>query len=151
MCSVVTFRAGLSNAHGRPEPWWPGDLGKDRSQWPGAGREAEESRPALAPGSRRQQEPCCPGGRYRTRAGRCLRAGSLHDQPSSGQGTGAGVPAGPEGSASCTPSAWQLCLCLGWLRQPSRSCRLLGTRGPFCLYSSGILGFPQTVTQSPVQ
>lgn len=26
-----------------------------------------------------------------------------------------------------------------------------GDPGPFCLYSSGVLGFPHTVTQAPVQ
>lgn len=61
MRSVVTFGAGLSNAHGCPEPWWLGDLGKDRSQWPGAGREAEESGLALAPEARGSRNPAARG------------------------------------------------------------------------------------------
>lgn len=49
------------------------------------------------------------------------------------------------GHAPCS----SVCACAGSGPQPASG--HLGTQGPFCLYSSGILGFSQVVIQSSVQ
>lgn len=120
---VVTFRRWKSNAQGRPGPWWPRHLVKDRSQGRRAGpalarvrKAAATCSPALCGAGPDVDLEATPGGPlYRT---------FLHVGPEPRPGTVGG-----------------LCLRLGWLRPPSQPCGHLGTQGPICLYPSGILRF----------
>ena len=117
-----------------------------RTEVRGWGRGGKQRRadPVLAPeaGGRRQQEPCCPGGRYRTWGWKMLAGWFSAGWLSSS--TGAGAPAGPEGSACLPPPTHpqQLCLCLGWFRQPSPSCGPLGTRDPSACIHQASWDFP---------
>ena len=85
--------------------------GQGQKSEAGGGEESRGQRAGAGPGGRRQQEPRCPGGRYRTWGWKMLAgwfsAGWLSF------GTGAGDPAGPEGSACLPTNPWQLCAWAG--------------------------------------
>ena len=122
-----------------------------RTEVRGWGRGGKQRRAdqVLAPEAGGSRNPAARGAGTGLGAGRCLRGGSLPAGsppalelgPPQGQ-RGLHAPPPPSSATLSVPELVQAAQPVLWT---------FGDLGPFCLYSSGVLGFPHTVNQVPVQ